>query len=501
VQDDLALLSLFCEQTAIELGYLQMLSEQRTLIDQLSRSTERLEALNDIDRAILATSSPQEIASAALSRLRKLVPSQRASVIFFDFEQRQATYFAVDSDEDLGPLPGTVLPLDQFPARVSGSLSQEYIQDLAASPLHSPLIDRLLEKQIRSLLILPMISEGALFGELALSSRIKSAYQPEHIAIAQEVTNQLSIAIQQANLRNELQYYAAELEQRVADRSAELTARSVQLETAVHELQEEIAARKQAEENIRRLNEGLRLQTAGLNAANKELEAFAYSISHDLRAPLRSIEGFSRILLDKHATMLEGEARHYLELVRDNARDMGRLIEDLLTFSRLSRQPLSKQQVQPDDIVRVVMWDLLKGQSDRQVETLVQEMPSCSADPVLLKQVYMNLLSNAIKFSSPREIAKIEVGCLPQNGQKVYFVKDNGVGFDMRFAGKLFEVFQRLHKPEEFEGTGVGLAIVQRIIERHGGRIWAEAELDRGAVFYFTLPEEPEIQVETTLKA
>jgi light-regulated signal transduction histidine kinase (bacteriophytochrome) len=166
---------------------------------------------------------------------------------------------------------------------------------------------------------------------------------------------------------------------------------------------------------------------------------------------------------------------------------MGQLIDDLLSFSRLSRQPINKQLVEPADIVRLVLRDLLKDQSTRPVEVLIGELPPCLADPNLLKQVFVNLLSNAIKFTSKRESPCVEVGFKSEDGEQVYFVKDNGVGFDMRYVDKLFGVFQRLHRMDEFEGTGVGLATVQRLIHRHGGRIWAEAEVDKGATFYFTL--------------
>jgi light-regulated signal transduction histidine kinase (bacteriophytochrome) len=231
-------------------------------------------------------------------------------------------------------------------------------------------------------------------------------------------------------------------------------------------------------------------RTAQLAAANQELEAFSYSISHDLRAPLRAINGFARILLEEHAPHLADEAQEYLALVRDNAQQMGQLINDLLAFSYLSRQLLTKQLVAPADLVRQVFSDLHAAQEGRDVNLVVGALPLCQADPALLKQVLVNLLANALKFTSRREVAVIEVGCREEQEEHVYFVKDNGVGFNMAYADKLFGVFQRLHRAEEYEGTGVGLAIVQRIIHRHGGRIWAEAAVDQGATFYFTLGGE-----------
>ena len=213
-------------------------------------------------------------------------------------------------------------------------------------------------------------------------------------------------------------------------------------------------------------------------------------ISHDLRAPLRAINGFARILLEEHAPDLSEEAQEYCHLMRDNAQHMGQLIDDLLAFSRLSRQPLRKQPVVPAELVRQALHDLRAMQEERPIDFHIGALPPCQADPALLKQVLVNLLSNALKFTSPRQVAVIEVGCREAEGEPVYFVKDNGVGFNMAYADKLFGVFQRLHRAEEYEGTGVGLAIVQRIIHRHGGHLWAEAVVNQGATFFFTLGGE-----------
>ncbi len=227
-----------------------------------------------------------------------------------------------------------------------------------------------------------------------------------------------------------------------------------------------------------------------LRQSNRELEAFSYSVSHDLRAPLRALDGFSRILLERHAGHIPEEARRYLGMIRDNAKQMGRLVDDLLHFSRLGRQPLETRPVEPGEIVRRALDDLRAEREGRKVDITVGDLPGCQADPALLRQVFVNLLSNALKFTRGRAAAEIEIGCREAGGTRAYFVRDNGAGFDMRYADKLFGVFQRLHRAEDFEGTGVGLAIVQRIVQRHGGRVWAEALVDRGATFYFTLERE-----------
>lgn len=226
-----------------------------------------------------------------------------------------------------------------------------------------------------------------------------------------------------------------------------------------------------------------------IEAAHKELEMFSYSVSHDLRAPLRSITGFNQILLEDYLPLLPEDGQTAVEKISANASRMTQLIDDILTFSRFIRQPLNKTSLLPAEIILQVMDDLKPEIANRQINLKMGELPLCQADPSLLKQVWANLLSNAYKYTRNCPMAEIEIGSLPAHDDQppVYFIKDNGVGFDMQYADKLFGVFQRLHSPQEFEGTGVGLAIVRRIIERHGGKIWVEAQINQGAAFYFIL--------------
>jgi len=341
------------------------------------------------------------------------------------------------------------------PALLRGSLPPEYGPYLA-------------HYSICSLLCVALRAEGQPLGTLVMSRATPDQpYTADDQAFLEEVAGRAALVINNARL------YAA-LEQRVRDRT--------------RDLEVEIADHKRAEEEILKLNNELAQQIVLLNAANHELEAFSYSVSHDLRAPLRALDGFSQILLEDYSEQVGAQGRDYLQRVRAASQKMGELIDALLVLSRVTRSEMRREPVDLSALAQAVLAELRGSDPQRQVAVSVAEGLSASGDPRLLRAALGNLLGNAWKFTSRTAGARIEVGRLAAVEPPTFFVRDNGAGFDMAYAERLFSAFQRLHGPNEFAGSGIGLATVQRIIQRHGGRAWAEGQVGRGATFYFTLP-------------
>ena len=448
-------------------GYAQELEQrvqERTA--ELVRRNRELAALYTISRATAQSLDLEQTLNNAIETTLAALESEMGDILLVEPDGETMTLRVQRGLSDEFVLAVQYIKLGEGTAGKAAAEKKPVILDISEYPTQR-LAPYFVREGIQTTASTPLLSAGEVVGTLSLATRRVRAFPPEELGLLSAVGQQLGSAVRNAQL------YEA--------------------------VQQELAERQRAEEAIKQLNQDLERRAAELEAANKELEAFSYTVSHDLRAPLRAIDGFSRILLEKYGTQLPADAQRYQRLVRDNAQQMGRLIDDLLTFSRLSRQPLRKQQVAPADLVQKVLADLRGEQGGRRIEINIRELPACEADPALLTQVFVNLLSNALKFTRRREVARIEVGyfshlSLPfaAGGRRgasedAYYVRDNGVGFDMQYVDKLFGVFQRLHRAEEYEGTGVGLAIVQRIIHRHGGRVWAESEPDNGATFYFTI--------------
>ncbi len=425
---------------AVNLGHL---CARVQMMETLRYYTERLKGVNRVVLAILEARSLQDIARVVFPHLRHFIPCDRVDIVTFDFERGHAQMIAVESKE-ANDLPSKTFALGDFQLDQMLTVEAPFILEIRA-PTGSVYLDELAKMGFESYWGVPLFVQADLFGVLNLGTRRKGVFSVEHQTVVKEIITPLEIWFQQMELREELQQHSSELEQRVAERTAEL------------------------------------------KEVNQELESFSYQVSHDLRAPLRAISGFSGLFMNKYGTGLDEKGQEYLSMIQTSAKRMETLINELLTFSRLSRQPLTKREFLLKDLVLEVWKNLMVEQPTRQVTFTVDDLPVCHADPILLRQVFVNLLGNALKFSRNRELARIHVGVKMAESGRVYWVEDNGAGFDMAYADQLFIAFRRLHSDMEFEGTGIGLAIVQRIIQRHGGQVWAEGIEGQGARFFFML--------------
>jgi signal transduction histidine kinase len=401
----------------------------------LARHAERLRILGAIDQAVVAEQSADSIAAAVIQPLRELLNVPRAIVNKFDLSAGSVEWVAAAGRRRTYVGPGVRYSLALMGDVHALRKGEPQLIDVHALP-PGPEVDALLASGVRWYMAVPMIAGGQLIGALSFGGDTRE-FRPEQINIAREVAAQLAIATAQTRLLERVKAHAAELEAKVRERTA-------------------------------------------------ELESFSYSVSHDLRAPLRAIDGYARMLEEDYAGRLDDEARRLLDVVRGSAKRMGQLIDDLLAFSRLGRQPTLPQRVEMTQMAREVAEELRGG---REIAIEVSPLPPAHVDAALIRQAWLNLIGNALKYSAKKPDARIAIGAAEEGAQNVYWVRDNGAGFDMRYAEKLFGVFQRLHRAEEFEGTGVGLAIVQRIVARHGGRVWAEGKPGEGACFSFALPK------------
>ena len=331
-----------------------------------------------------------------------------------------------------------------------------------------------------------------LIKEIAMRKRIEKALQKARDELEQRVEAR-TVELKKTNeqLREEIEdrkRAEEDLEKHRGHLEEIVRQRTTELDNRVLEVEQLNRAMLNLLEDLRAINEILELRTRQLTEVNQDLDAFAYSVSHDLRAPLRAIDGFSKILVEDHEDKLDADGKRQLNVIQDSARDMGQLIDDLLRFSRLGRKGMSVSEINMGELVEEVFKQHRHGADGREARLIVQTLPPAVGDRALIREVLSNLLTNALKYRESNKNVLVEVGGRVEGDEDVYYVKDNGVGFDMKYADKLFHVFQRLHGADEFDGTGIGLALVQRIIHRHGGRVWAEGKVGGGATFYFSLP-------------
>jgi signal transduction histidine kinase len=421
--------------------YARLASVHAETARALARHAERLRILGEIDQAMLAEKPTDAIAASVIQPLRELLGVPRAIVNRFDLAAGEVEWIAAAGRRRIHVGPGVRYSIVMMGDLEALKRGEPQVIDARHLPPGRE-VEALLASGVEVYMVVPMIAGGELLGAISFGGQ-DAAFPAEHAGIAREVAAQLAIVLRQAELLERVRGHAAELGAQV------------------------------------------RARTAELEATNKELEAFSYSVSHDLRAPLRAVDGYARMLEEDCGAALDAEGRRLLSVVRDAAGRMGRLIDDLLAFSRLGRQAPVRRRVDMDALVAEVFAEL-RGES--RAVLAAAALPAADADPAMLRQVWANLIGNALKYSGKRADPRIEVSARVDGAEAVYSVRDNGVGFDPRYADKLFGVFQRLHRADEFPGTGVGLAIVQRVVARHGGRVWAEGAPGQGACFHFSLP-------------
>lgn len=441
--------------------------ENARLYDTSILRAEQLETLNEISKAISNLRDVEGVLDTAYIQLKNILPIDTFFIALYDSQTRLITFpLLTDAGKRYEREPSPIQPETMLAEVIETrrpvlvNRTAEKIAALQAEEAEK--VSRLadINQVSASLMMAPLQAAGRILGAVSVQSYQLDSYDTDDLTLLLGAANQIAIAIENARLYSQLQT--------------------------------ELTERKRAEAEVRKLNAELEnrvhQRTAELESVNKELSSFTYTLSHDLRAPLRGIHGLSHILLEEHGDSLSQEAHNYIDRIQGNARNMGHLIDDLLTYTHLSRQPLFKVNIDMNELVQAVFNDV-SMKSRHPVELSVNPLPEAYADLALVRQVVHDLVSNAFKFTSKTHTARLEIGSLADNGEIAYYFKDNGAGFDMAYASKLFGVFQRLHHENEFEGTGMGLAIAKRIIQKHDGRIWAEGRVGYGATLFFTLPQ------------
>ncbi len=436
-------------------GFGKDVTENKENEKRIRRNIKELTTIYDAARKLQYLHTPDTLAQELIAILEKNLSFEYGVVLLIDEATSRLIPFAV-SDQGRGE---EFIKADKefilskgltVGKGITGWVAETGQTVRLGDVRYDPRYYTLRGEDIRSELCVPLKAGNRVIGVLNVETNKPDAYTESDQRVLETIASQMALAIQQSYLHEQIQHHTTELEERVHER------------------------------------------TTQLQFANKELEAFAYSVSHDLRAPLRSIHGFTEILLEDYTDKLDDEGKRICAVIKKNAERMSQLIDDLLTFSRLSRKELNKTVIDMNRLVKSVCLEVIPPDKSNKVKIIIDDLCDAFGDPNLIKQVWFNLISNAVKFSAKKKMPEINISFEKENNMIIYSVKDNGAGFDMRYLNKLFGVFQRLHSEKEFSGTGVGLAIVQRIIQRHGGEVWAEGKVDEGAAFYFSIPDKEE---------
>ena len=437
------------EGREVRVAVIMDITERKLAEEKLQHFNQRLMILRQIDQDIILARSTRDIVDTVLQHIRQLVSCWRASVIFYEPDTNEIVVFGSKGEGATLMQPGMRLPAGDGWISPLLTKHRTIVKDTHTLPEPiSPAAQLVIKSGIRSFISVSLLAEGNLIGALSLSSKTISAFSDEDLEIAREVADQLAIAIHQARMKEQIERHAAELEEKVTQRTDEL------------------------------------------KAINEELQAFTYSVSHDLKAPLRGIDGYSRLLLQDYADKLDGEGQTFLHTIRGATQQMSRLIDDLLAYSRLERRAMRTGELDPRSLVEMVITDRA-DELRKQGVTLDVDIPctTVKAEAEGLTEALRNLLENALKFSRDVPDPRIEIGGRETDKSCILWVRDNGIGFDMRYHERIFEIFQRLHRAEDFPGTGVGLAIVRKVVQRMGGRVWAESKPGHGATFYLEVPK------------
>jgi len=424
----------FIEVESLNIKLEESIAQSKRAEAALRKSEERSRLLSMTAGRLLRADDPQTVVEDLCRDVMAYLDCQA----FFNFLcDEKAGRLHLNSCAGIPEEDARAIEWLDYGVAVCGCVAQQRQRIIAEDILHTPDVRTDLVKSygIQAYCCHPLMAQGRLIGTLSFGTKTRLHFKPEEVELMRTVADQVSVAMQ----------------------------------------------RKQGEEAIKE-------RTVQLEAAYREIESFSYSVSHDLRAPLRAIDGFSLMLLKKHGDQFDKDTLRKFNVIRSNAQTMGQLIDDILTISRLGRKEMSIEKLDMSAIVREIWKELETINPGRNMAITVNGMPEGYGDGTLIRQAYLNLLGNAVKFSKYREKAIVEAGGHNKGNEHVYYIRDNGVGFDMAYYDKLFGVFQRLHKADEFEGTGVGLATVERVIKRHGGRVWAEGKVNEGATFYFSLP-------------